>query len=169
MNNIQTNHWPIAYEFFLLMLLVLLYCCYYCCYYCRLLLLLLATAVTTVFPCRCYCSLHCCYLLQFWFAWRWRELTISVDGQLGAIDTIVRNSLPSTDRFWHRCYHTTLVLTLCLQILIFQVWMNLINSAANTREYPLTSCWRINKFGSNTLPWKTVAIPRVGGPLTTFF
>ncbi len=33
----------------------------------------------------------------------------------------------------------TLLLLLCLQILIFQVWLNLINSAANTWEYSLTS------------------------------
>ena len=33
----------------------------------------------------------------------------------------------------------TLLLLLCLQILIFQVWLNLTNSAANTREYSLIS------------------------------
>ena len=33
----------------------------------------------------------------------------------------------------------TLLLLLCLQILIFQVWLNLTNSAANTWEYTLTS------------------------------
>ena len=69
---------PLPTSFVLLLLLLVLLCCY-CCYYCRLLLLLLATVVTTAFPCRCYCSLHCCYLLQFWFAGRWRELTISVN------------------------------------------------------------------------------------------
>ena len=63
----------------------------------------------------------------------------------------------------------TLLLLLCLQILIFQVWLNLTNSAANTWEHTLTSCLAINKFGSNTLPSKTVANPRAGGPSTTFF
>ena len=63
----------------------------------------------------------------------------------------------------------TLLLLLCLQILIFQVWLNLTHSAANTREDSLTSWLVINKFGSNTLPSKTAANPRAGGPSTTFF
>ena len=78
-------------------------CCYYCCCYCYLLcpaaaatavattvtccccyllLLLLATAVTTAVPCHCCYSLHCCYLLQYWFARCWRERIFPVHGQL---------------------------------------------------------------------------------------
>ena len=163
MNIIQTNHRPIAYEFVLLLLLVLL-CCY-CCYYYRFLLLLLATAVTTAVPCHCYYSLHCCYLLQFWYAGRWREQTISVNGQLLApliqsLGIVCRQQIVSD---------TVVIILLCLQILIFQVWLNLTHSAANTWEYPLTSDWRINKFGLNTLPSKTVAIPRAGGLSKPFF
>ena len=78
--------------FALLLLLVLLYCCYlFCpaaaattvtCCWCYLLLLLLATVVTTVVPCHFCYSLHCCYLLQYLFARRWRERIFSVHGQL---------------------------------------------------------------------------------------
>ena len=96
--------------------------CYYCCYCCY------SAAAATAVP--CYFTVTCCKIL---FRQRCREEQFSVHGQLtSAIDTTVRNSLPSTNRFQHRCYHTTLLLILCLQTLIFQVWLNLTNSAANT-------------------------------------
>ena len=170
------------------------YCCYCCYLFCSaaattvatavtclalLLLLLLLLSLATVAT--CYCCHYCCSLPLLLLVTLLLRATILVRSTLtgknishpratsGAIDTTVTNSLPSIDRFLHRCYHTTLLLTLCLQILIFQMWLNLTHSAANTWVYPLTSFWRINKFGSNTLPSKTAAIPRAGGPSTTFF
>ena len=116
MNIIQTNHRPIAYEFVLLLLLVLLCCCcYYCCYYCYL--SCSAAAATTVAT-----AVTCLALLLL-------LLLLS----LATVATCYCCSLPLP-------LLATLLLLLCLQILIFQVWLNLTNSAANTREYSLTSC-----------------------------
>ena len=103
-------------------------------YYWSLLRYFAATAVTTVVTCY-YCH-YCCSLLLLLLAtllllaatlyWRhWYNKSGIVCRQ----QTL----------FWHRCYHTTLLLILCLQTLIFQVWLNLTNSAANTREYSFAS------------------------------
>ena len=96
--------------------------CYYYCYCCY------SAAAATAVP--CYFAVTCCKIFSN---------TVVGEEQLLAhvqptrtIDTTVRNSLPSTDRFWHRCYHATLLLIFCLQTLIFQVWLNLTNSASNT-------------------------------------
>lgn len=92
-----------------LLLLLLLCCCYY-----RSLLL------------RCYflqdLFRHCCRgrIVTRPRATYWRLIQ-----QLGIV---CRQQFC----FWHRCYHATLLLILCLQTLIFQVWLNLTNSAANT-------------------------------------
>ena len=154
MNIIQTNHRPIAYKFLLLLLLlVFLCCCYLSCSVVvtclALLLLLLLLSLATIAT--CYCCHYCCSLSLLLLVTQLLPATLLVHLPLTgidnfrqrsnecAIDTIVRNSLPSTDRFWHRCYHTTLLLLLCLQILIFQVWLNLTNSAANTWVYSFTS------------------------------
>ena len=68
------------------------YCCCYlfcsaavttvACYCCYLLLLLLATAVTTAVPCHFCYSLHCCYLLQYFFSHCCREIIFPVHAQL---------------------------------------------------------------------------------------
>ena len=122
------------------------YCCccyyYYYCYfyyYCYYWCCAAATTVATTVAC------YCCYLLllslllflatadtRYTAATCYNTFLAPLSGKhisrpratSGAIDTTVRNSLPSTDRFWHRCYHTTLLLILCLQTLIFQVWLN---------------------------------------------
>ena len=112
-----------------------------------LLLLVLATllclglslATKGIGPLCCYCCYCCHFVAAATYVPCYFSDTVVGDKQLlvnvpfsGAIDTTVRNSLPSTDRFWHRCYHTTLLLILCLQTLIFHVWLNLTHSAANT-------------------------------------
>ena len=125
------------------------------CYCCYLLPLLLATAVTTALPCHCSYSLHYCYLLQYFS---------------GTIDTTTSNSLPC-----QQIISGTVAIILpllhisCLQILIFQVWLNLTIQLLILESILSPPIVRINKFGSNTLPSKTAANPRIGGPSTTFF
>ena len=97
----------------LLLLLLLLSLCCCCHYWCYLLLC-----------CCCYyCSLLLrCYLLQDFVGAIPGEAFFSriiARQRAGAIDTTVRNSLPLTHRFRHRCYHTTLLLILCLRTIIF--------------------------------------------------
>ena len=101
------------------------YCCY-CCYF---------VAAVTAVP--CYSTVTHCKIFSDTIV-EGEYLLVNVPFS-GAIDTTVRNSLPSTDRFTHRSYHTILLLILCLQTLIFQVWLNLTNSANNTREYSFAS------------------------------
>ena len=66
--------------------------------------------------------------------------------------------------FYHRYhyYHITLLLNTLLQILSFQVcWID--NSALILENILWLPLCRINKFGLNTLPSKTVAIPYTCG------
>ena len=55
-------------------------------------------------------------------------------------------------------YHTTLLLNTLLQILSFQVWLKTTQLLIFENILWLPLC-RINKFGLNTLPSNTVAIP----------
>ena len=59
------------------------------------------------------------------------------------------------------CYQTTILLcywSLCYRYLVSRCgWID--NSTANTCKYSLAPLCRINKFGLNTIPSKTVAIP----------
>ena len=156
MNIIQTNHRPIAYEFvllLLLLLLVLLCCCYYCCYCCYLSCSAAATTIATAVTCLALLLL----LLLLSLA---TVATCYCCHYCCSLPLLLLVTLPIP---------ATSLLLLCLQILIFQVWLNLTNSAANTWEYTLTSRRANQQIGSNTLPSKTAANPRAGGPSTTFF
>ena len=90
----------------------------YCCY------LFCSAVVTTVVAVTCYC----CYLLLLLLA------TVATcyccHYCCSLLLLLLVTLLPLL---------ATLLLLLCLQILIFQVWLNLTNSAANTWEYSLTS------------------------------
>ena len=117
MNIIQTNHRPIAYEFvLLLLLLVLLCCCYLSC----------SAAVTTVATVvTCLAMLLLLLLLSLATV-----ATCYCCHYCCSLPLLLLVTLPLL---------ATLLLLLCLQILIFQVWLNLTHSAANTWEYSLTS------------------------------
>ena len=63
----------------------------------------------------------------------------------------------------------TLLLLPCLQILIFQVWLNLINSDANTWEYSLTSRRANQQIWVEYVTLKNCYDPMCWWASTTFF
>ena len=91
---------------------------------------------------------------------KWYVMSISVEPKKWYIGLYIGHIGPDLKACHY--YHITLLLNTLLQILSFQVWLNWTQLLILENILWLTVC-RINKFGLNTLPSKTVAIPYTCG------